>query len=424
MPRFDIGRESPEERWGDATLAVRGGWEADPTSGSILTPITQSATFVQKAVGQHAGHTYSRASNPTVEALERALGALEAGKREGALPAVCFSSGLSAETTLFLTLLRAGDEVIVSDVVYGGTVRLLRGVLSGLGVHPKFVDTSDVRAVEGAITERTRLVFIETPANPTLRLADIGAIEAVTRRAGVLLAVDNTFLTPVIQRPLDLGADICVYSTTKHIEGHNATIGGALTARDPELLEGFRFTRKTLGTIQSPFEAWLTLRGLKTLPLRIREQSRAAARVAEFLEVHPAVDRVAYPGLESFAQRALAIRQHAAGGRALHGGIVSFEVRGGVEAGKRVLSALRIVTLAESLGSVESLITHPVTMTHGDVPPEQRAAAGITDGLVRLSVGLEDAEDIIADLDRALDAAGLETSVESVRREREEVSVG
>lgn len=388
----------------DATLAVRAGLEHDPASGAILTPIVQSATYVQHTLGSHRGHTYSRAGNPTVDALERAIGALEAGRHRPTLPAVCFSSGLSAETTLFLTLLRAGDEVVVSDAVYGGTVRLLRRVLSGLGIAARFVDTSRPEVLAAAVSPRTRLVFVETPANPTLKLTDIAAAARIAHAAGALLAVDNTFLTPVLQRPLDLGADVAVYSTTKHIEGHNATIGGAVTARDPELLDRLRFTRKTLGTIQSPFEAWLTLRGLKTLPLRIREHSRAAARIAEFLRNHPGVERVFYPGLDTFPQRELAERQHARDerGDSLHGGVLSFEVRGGEPAGVRTLNALRLVSIAESLGAVESLVTHPLTMTHGDVPADQRAAAGITDGLVRLSVGLEDPDDLLADLDQAL----------------------
>jgi len=415
----DDQRKAVGEGWLDATLAIHGGVECDPKSGSILTPIVQSATYVQESVqagnGARGGHTYSRASNPTVQALERAIAAVEGGSAHGGddrtTGAACFSSGLSAETTLFLALLRAGDEIIVSDVVYGGTVRLLRQILSGLGIVARFVDTSDAGAVERAITANTKLVFVETPANPTLKLTDIGAIAAVTRRAGIPLAVDNTFLTPVIQRPLDLGADICVYSTTKHIEGHNATIGGALTARDPALIERFKFVRKTLGTIQSPFEAWLTLRGLKTLPLRIREHSRIATIVARYLQSHELVERVWYPGLESFPQSTLARAQHIASGEALHGGVIAFEVKGGVAAGVRLLNSLKLISLAESLGAVESLVTHPVTMTHGDVPEEQRAAVGITDGLIRLSVGLEHAIDIIADLEQALAAS---TSLESV----------
>ena len=421
MPAFpSASSATPTERpaigWeADATVAIHGGPEPDPTTGSILTPIVQSATYVQQAVGVHKGHTYSRASNPTVDALERAIGALEAGRTREALPAVCCSSGLAAETTLFLSLLKSGDEVIVSDVVYGGTVRLLQQVLAGLGVVARFIDTSRPELVAAALSPRTKLVFIETPANPTLKLTDIAAIAAITKSAGILLAVDNTFLTPVIQRPLDLGADICIYSTTKHIEGHNATIGGALTARDPALLDRFRFIRKTLGTIQAPFEAWLTLRGLKTLPLRLREHSRIALVVAKYLQSHSAVERVIYPGLESFPQKELARRQHICGDtrESIHGGILAFEVHGGVDAGVKLLNALKLISLAESLGAVESLITHPVSMTHGDVPIEQRTAVGITDGLIRLSVGLEHPLDIIADLEQALTvaSASLPTSV-------------
>lgn len=385
-----------------STLAVRGGWSPDPVTGAVVTPIVQSATYAQDEVGSHRGHTYSRASNPTVEALERGLAALE-----GAPGSVAFSSGLSAVSTLFLATLRSGDEVVVSDVVYGGTVRLLRQVLADLGVTARFVDTSDLGAVAAALNERTRLVFIETPANPTLKLTDVAAVSSLAAKAGALVAVDNTFLTPVVLRPLDLGADVSLYSTTKLIEGHNATIGGAITARDPALVDRLRFIRKSLGTIQSPFEAWLTLRGLKTLPLRVREQSRSAQVVARFLERHPGVERVHYPGLASFPQAELARRQHRAWQRdeCWHGQVVSFEVVGGAEAGVRFINALRLCTLAESLGAVETLVTHPVSMTHGDVPREQRLATGITDGLVRLSVGLEDAVDIIEDLDRALGVA-------------------
>ncbi|MBL0927879.1 MAG: aminotransferase class I/II-fold pyridoxal phosphate-dependent enzyme [Phycisphaerales bacterium] len=404
---------------GDATVAVRGGREADPSSGAILTPIVQSTTYVQEGVGRHKGYTYSRASNPTVAALERALAAFEAGRDGGARSheAIAFSSGMSAISTLALATLRAGDEVIVSEVVYGGTVRLVQRVLEPLGVAARFVDTADLAAVGSAVSGRTRLIFIETPANPTLRLTDIGGVAKIARQAGALLAVDNTFLTPAITRPIDHGADVAVYSTTKHIEGHNATIGGALVVNNPELAERLRLIRKTLGAIQSPFEAWLTLRGLKTLPLRIREHSKNASVIARFLEQHPGVERVNYPGLAGFPQAQLAWRQHRlpSSDRALHGGILSFEVKGGVEAGVRVLEGVRIPSLAENLGAVESLITHPVTMTHGDVPREQRERAGITDGLIRLSVGLEDPLDLIDDLDRAIDAA--------VRGDRAAVSI-
>jgi cystathionine beta-lyase/cystathionine gamma-synthase len=386
-----------------ATLAIRAGREPDPTTGAILTPICQSTTYVQQAVGQHKGHTYSRASNPTVSVLEAALGALE-----GAPPSVCFSTGLSAITALFLSIARSGDEIIVSDVVYGGTVRLFAQILEPLGVTARYVDTSNPENVRSAINARTKLVFLETPANPTLKMCDLRAIAHVAREAGLPVAVDNTFLTPVLQRPLDLGCDISLYSTTKHIEGHNSTVGGAITTRDQALLDRLRLFRKTLGSIQAPFDAWLTLRGLKTLPLRIREHSRAALRVARWLEQLPKIARVHYPGLESHPQHALAKRQHLArdaSGADAHGGVIAFELTGGTDAGVTLLNSVRLCSLAENLGAVETLITHPVTMTHGDVPRETRLRTGITDGLVRLSVGLEETDDIIADLAQALERA-------------------
>jgi cystathionine beta-lyase/cystathionine gamma-synthase len=384
-----------------STVCIRGGQRPDPTTGAILTPIVQSTTFVQPGVNEHKGFTYSRAANPTVDALERALGAIE-----DAPPAVAFATGMAAITTLFLSLLKSGDHVLVSDVVYGGTVRLCQQVLDGLGINVTFVDTSNPAAVKSAITPRTALVFVETPANPTLKLTDIQAVAAAIHEAAdttgprPLLAVDNTFLTPVLFRPLDLGADITVYSTTKYIEGHNATVGGSLSTRDPAILDRFRLIRKTLGCIQAPQEAWLTIRGLKTLPLRIERHSRSAQSIAEWLERHPRVNRVLYPGLESFPQHALAKRQHP-----LHGGILSFEIDAGVPAAIKLLRSFKLCSLAESLGAVETLVTHPVSMTHGDVPRAAREAAGITDGLIRLSVGLEDPRDIIADLEQAIAAA-------------------
>ncbi len=411
-PESDLAAFLNEEARGIETIAIRGEREHCRATGAILTPICQSTTYVQESVGNHKGHTYSRASNPTVSALEAALGALE-----GAPPAVCYSTGMAAITGLFLSVLRAGDHVVLSDVLYGGTVRLVEQVLRPLGVEADFVDTTVAANVARAITPKTRLVFIETPANPTLVLTDVRAVAEVTRRAGVLLAVDNTFLTPVLLRPLDLCADVCVYSTTKYIEGHNATVGGSVTSRDATLNDRLRLIRKTLGSIQTPFEAWLTLKGLKTLPLRIREHSRNALEVARFLEQHPAVERVHYPGLASFPQHALAEELHGLASRdgvVLHGGIIAFEVKGGAEAGVGVLNSVRLCSLAENLGATETLITHPVTMTHGDVPKAQREATGITDGLIRLSVGLEDPRDIIADLDAALSQVAAGRALQAV----------
>ncbi len=401
---------------GIATVAIRGGRELDPSTGAILTPICQSTTYVHEAVGVHKGHTYSRASNPTVCALESALAALEDSGQDKpsfnqaesfnqASKAACFATGMAAISALCLSVLRSGDHVVLSNVLYGGTVRLAEQVLKPLGIQVSFADATRVEAIQAAIGANTKLVLIETPANPTLVLTDVAAVSRVTKAKGVLLAVDNTFLTPVLLRPLDLGADIAVYSTTKYIEGHNATVGGSLLTRDQTLDARFRLIRKTVGSIQAPFEAWLTLRGLKTLPLRIREHSRSAQIVAEYLEHHPLVARVAYPGLPSFAQYDLARTQHALprrDGIAYHGGIISFELKGGADAGRTLMNSVRLCSLAENLGATETLITHPVSMTHGDVSRAQREATGITEGLVRLSVGLEDVGDIIADLESAL----------------------
>jgi cystathionine beta-lyase/cystathionine gamma-synthase len=308
---------------------------------------------------------------------------------------------MAALTALFLSFLESGDHVVCTDVVYGGTVRLLRRVLAPLGVRASFVDTSSLVELRAALTSRTKLVLIETPANPTLKVTDIAGAASAAHDAGARLAVDNTFLTPALQRCFDFGADVTVYSTTKYIEGHNSTVGGALLARDPELIERFRFISNAVGFPQSPFESWLTLRGLKTLPLRMRAHSENALLVARFLESHPRVKRVIYPGLESFAQRELAQRQQLG-----NGGMIAFEVKGDVQAGVRLMNSVQLCSLAESLGAVETLITHPASMTHATIPPEERARIGIPDGLVRLSVGLEAPADIIADLERALAQTG------------------
>jgi cystathionine beta-lyase/cystathionine gamma-synthase len=377
-----------------ATLALHAGAAPDPATGAILTPIYQSTTFVQEEVGVHKGYTYSRSGNPTVAALERRLAALE-----GAEHASCYATGLAATTALALALLKSGDRVVVSDVSYGGTVRLFGQILPPFGVQADFVDTSDPARLAEALRTPARLVFIETPANPTLKLTDIAEAARLAHAAGALLAVDNTILTPVLQRPFELGADIVLHSTTKYIDGHNATVGGALVTRDAGIHERLTFLRNAIGAIQSPFHAWLTLQGVKTLPLRMERHCQNALRVARFLEDHPRVTRVHYPGLDSFPQRALARRQHVAGGA-----LLAFEVEGGAEAGIRVLNSTRLCALAENLGSAETLITHPASMTHAAVPPEQRRATGITDGLVRLSVGLERSDDLIEDLRRALTA--------------------
>ncbi|HYN22110.1 MAG TPA: aminotransferase class I/II-fold pyridoxal phosphate-dependent enzyme [Thermoanaerobaculia bacterium] len=377
-----------------ATQALHAGAAPDPTTGAILTPIYQSTTFVQEAVGVHKGFTYSRSANPTVTALERRLAALE-----GAEHATCYSTGLAATTALALALLQAGDRAVLSDVVYGGTVRLFQQVLSRFGVTADFVDAADPARLEEALLRPARLVFIETPANPTLKLVDIAKAAEIARAAGSILVVDNTLLTPALQRPLDLGADAVVHSTTKFIEGHNATVGGALITRDGRLHERLDFLRNAIGAIQSPFNAWLTLQGVKTLPLRMERHAENALEVARFLEGHRRVTKILYPGLDSFPQRELAQRQQRSGGA-----VLAFEVEGGTEAGVRVLNQVRLCALAENLGAAETIITHPASMTHAAVPPEQRQAVGITDGLIRLSVGLENPDDVIDDLRRALEA--------------------
>jgi cystathionine beta-lyase/cystathionine gamma-synthase len=306
---------------------------------------------------------------------------------------------MAATTALFLSELSAGDHVVCGAVVYGGTVRLLRQLLEKFGVRATFVDATDPRNVEAALEGRTKIVFVETPANPTLVLTDIREVARIAR-GRARLVVDNTFLTPALQRPLELGADAVLYSTTKFLAGHNTTVGGAILSNDAAFLERLRFVQNAVGFAQSPFEAWLTIRGLKTLPLRMKRHSENALRVAEHLERHPRVRAVYYPGLASFPQAELARRQQESGG-----GVLSFEVEGGVEAGVAVLNSVKLCALAENLGAVETLITHPASMTHADVPREDRLRAGISDGLVRLSVGLEDPGDVIADLDRALEAS-------------------
>jgi cystathionine beta-lyase/cystathionine gamma-synthase len=377
-----------------ATQALHAGTAPDPATGAILTPIYQTTTFVQEAVGVDKGYTYSRSANPTVSALERRLAALE-----GADHATCYGTGLAATTVLALALLQAGDRAVLSDVVYGGTVRLFQQVLAKFGVSAEFVDAADLANLEAALRTPARLVFLETPANPTLKLVDIEAACGLAHAAGAIVVVDNTLLTPALQRPLDLGADIVLHSTTKFIEGHNATVGGALLTRNADLAERLSFLRNATGAIQSPFPAWLTLQGVKTLPLRMERHGENALRVARFLEDHPRVTRVLYPGLDSFPQRALALRQQRSGGA-----LLAFEVEGGAEAGVRVLNGVRLCALAENLGAAETLITHPASMTHAAVPLAQRLATGITGGLIRLSVGLENPDDIIDDLRRALAA--------------------
>lgn len=380
---------------GFRTDQIHAGVVPDPVTGAILTPIHQSTTFVQPSVDDYMskGYSYSRSANPTVSALQARLAALEGG-----LSAWAFATGMAATNALFMALLNAGDHAVVSDVAYGGTYRLATKVFTRFGVDFTFADTSDLDAVAAAVNDRTRLIFTETPANPTLKYTDIAGVSDIAASRGIPHAVDNTFLTPYFQRPIERGADLVVHSTTKYFDGHNATVGGAVVCRDEESSEAIGFIQNAAGLIMSPMVAWLTLQGSKTLSERMERQSANAQAVAEFLESHPRVSSVTYPGLVSFPQHDLAVEQ-ASG----FGAMAWFEVEGGVEAAKSLMGSLRLWTLAENLGSVESLITHPVTMTHADVEPEERLRVGITDGLVRISVGMEDAEDLIDDLARGLD---------------------
>ena len=379
---------------GFSTKQIHAGVQPDAETGSILTPIYQSTTFVQPSVDEYLskGYSYSRSGNPTVRALERKLAALEEG-----FDCTCYATGMAAIQVVMQACLNAGEHAIISDVAYGGTYRLSTKVFSRFGVDFSFVNTADAAAVEAAVRPNTRLILTETPANPNLKLTDIRVVSDIARARGIPHAVDNTFLTPFYQQPLALGADISIHSTTKYFDGHNATVGGAVIAATEALDEAIRFIQNASGVIMSPWVAWLTLQGIKTLSIRMERQSANALAIAEYLESHPKVSQVAYPGLASFAQHDLASRQ-ASG----FGAMLWFEVQGGVSAGKRLMDSVRLCTLAENLGSVETLVTHPVTMTHADVEKAERERVGISDGLVRLSVGLEDVEDLIADLDQAL----------------------
>lgn len=379
---------------GFRTKQVHAGVTPDPDTGAILTPIHQSTTFVQESVDDYMGkgYSYTRGGNPTVRALEEKLTALEGG-----VDTTAYGSGMAATVAVFLALLQSGDHIVTSDVIYGGTYRFADQFLTKFGVDVSFVDTSDIAAIERAVTDRTKLIFTETPANPTLKVTDLAAVSAICQERGLIHVTDNTFLTPYFQRPFELGADVIIHSTTKFLDGHNATLGGAVVVKDAELHEKIAFARISAGLVMSPMVAWLTLQGSKTLSTRMDAQSTSAMAIAEFLETHRKVDYVNYPGLPNHPQHELSSKQ-ATG----YGAIVCFEVHGGVEAGKRVMDNIELWSLAENLGSVESLVTHPVTMTHAAVPREERIASGITDGLVRLSVGLEDTEDLIAALDEAL----------------------
>ncbi len=377
-----------------STKAIHVGQEADPATGATIIPIYQTSTYTQAGIGEHKGFEYSRTGNPTRAALEQCLASLEEGKH-----GLAFASGLAA-TTAVLSLLRPGDHVIAAEDIYGGTYRLFHKVYSPLGIDFSHVDGSDLSEFERAITPETKLVWVETPTNPLLQLVDIAAVARLCDEHGILLAVDNTFATPYFQRPLTLGAKIVVHSTTKYINGHSDVVGGAVVTNDDSLYTQIKFYQNAAGGTPGPFDSWLTLRGAKTLAVRMRQHQENAQLVAEFLLGQPLVETVSYPGLPSNPQFDLARRQMSG-----FGGIVTFQIRGGRDEANAFFKALKVFSFAESLGGVESLACYPPAMTHGAIPKEERERRGITDGIIRLSVGIEDTEDIIADLDQALAAA-------------------
>jgi cystathionine gamma-lyase len=389
---MDENRPDPRN-WGRGTLAIHAGQAPDPSTGAVMPPIYATSTYAQASPGVHQGFEYSRSHNPTRFAYERCAAGLEGGTRGFA-----FASGLAATSTL-LELLDTGAHVVAMDDLYGGSYRLFERVRRrSAGLDFTFVDLTDAAAFEAAIRPNTKLVWIETPTNPLLKIVDIAAIAAIAKRHGLLVAVDNTFASPIVQRPLELGADIVMHSATKYLNGHSDMVGGMLVVGDnAELADQLAFLQNAVGGVQGPFDSFLALRGLKTLHLRMRAHCDNALAIAQHLETHSAIEKVLYPGLSSHPQHALAKRQMQG-----FGGIVSVYVKGGLDAARRFCERTELFTLAESLGGVESLVNHPAIMTHASVPPERRAQLGVADNLVRLSVGIEDVADLIGDLDRAL----------------------
>ena len=377
---------------GFSTTAIHAGQEPDPTTGAVVVPIYQTSTYAQEALGKNKGYEYARTHNPTRSSLERNLAALEGGRF-----GFCFASGLAATNTLLQTL-SAGDHVVAGQNLYGGTYRIMDRVLKRLGLSFSFIPTDDAEVVERAFQTTTKMLFVETPTNPMMQLTDIRAVSERAHQRGITVVVDNTFLTPFFQRPLALGADVALHSVTKYLNGHSDMVGGALVTSDEKLAEALRFLQNAAGGVPGPLDCWLALRGTKTLAVRMQRHEENALVLARFLEAHPGVGGVFYPGLPAHPQHALARRQ-ATG----FGGMISFiPGDGSLEAGRRVFDRLRLFARAESLGGVESLACHPASMTHASVPRETRLAMGFADGLLRLSVGLEDVEDLRGDLDQAL----------------------
>ncbi len=374
-----------------ATKAIHAGQEPDPTTGSIMTPIYQTATYAQAGLGEHKGFEYSRTGNPTRAALEACIAALEEG-----VYGLAFASGMAAESAI-LSLLSAGDHVVSCDDTYGGTYRIFERVMRRYNVEVSYVPAGKVANYEKAIRPNTKMIWLETPTNPLLRLIDIQAIAALAHSRNLLVVVDNTFASPYFQQPLKLGADIVVHSTTKYINGHSDTIGGALVTSNEEAYQAIKFYQNAAGGVPGPFDAWLTLLGLKTLAVRMRQHEANALAVAAFLQEHPRVEKVYYPGLPSHPDYALAKRQMSG-----FGGMVSFQFKGTYQDVAQMVRRFKVFTLAESLGGVESLVCHPASMTHGSIPKDIRESRGLTDTLLRLSVGIEDIEDILADLEHVL----------------------
>ena len=374
-----------------ATRAIHAGQEPEPRTGAVVVPVFQTSTYAQRAPGEHLGHEYSRTSNPTRDALQECLASLEGGRFGFA-----FASGMAATSTLML-LLQSGDHVVSTADVYGGTYRVFDKVFRRFGLEFSAVSTSDVNAVKAAMRPNTRLIWVETPTNPLLEITDIQKMSEVAKEHGALLCVDNTFMSPALQRPLDLGANLVLHSTTKYIGGHSDVVGGFVATSCEEIAERIAFHQNSVGAVPGPWDSWLTLRGVKTLALRMKAHNENAQAIAKFLMDHPKVDSVLYPGLEEHPGHEVHKNQATGGG-----GIISFRVKGGQEEACRVCQNTRYFFLAESLGGVESLIEHPAIMTHASVPKDQRDARGITENLIRISVGVEDLDDLREDLDQAL----------------------
>jgi len=373
------------------TKVVQAGITPDPTTGAILPPLYQTATYVLEEVGKDKGFDYTRSSNPTRQVMEEILAVLDGGKF-----GIAFASGMSAVDSC-MRLLKAGDHVICSDDVYGGVSRHFNQILVNYDLHFSYVDSSNSANIENAIQSNTKLIWIETPTNPLLKITDLEAVGNIAKKHNILFGVDSTFATPVFLRPLEFGADLVMHSTTKYLSGHNQLIGGVVITNQEDLFDQLKFVQKSIGAVPGPFDCWLTILGIKTLDLRMKKHDSNAQTVAEYLEAHPKVLSVTYPGLPSHPAHETAKKQMSG-----FSGMISFELTGGIPAGKIVMNSVKLAKLAESLGAVETMITHPATMTHADVPKDEREARGLTDGLVRLSVGIENPDDIIADLEQAL----------------------